>query len=167
MLAGLAGLCLARPGHAQSEPPKQIGTAKQWTAYTLGDSKTGICYVVTGPDRQEPAKLKRGDAHLLVTHRPGEKATNVVSIELGYAVTKGADAAVKIDKQSFSFFTDRETAWTRDAETDKAVVTAMTKAGELVIKAKSAKGNETTDSYALAGFPEALAMIDKACKVKR
>jgi hypothetical protein len=29
------------------------------------------------------------------------------------------------------------------------------------------KGSTTTDTYSLAGFAEALALIDKACDVKR
>ena len=50
---------------------------------------------------------------------------------------------------------------------DKAVVTAMAKGKELTIKAKPTKGADVSDTYVLAGFGEALAAIDKACKVKR
>jgi len=36
-----------------------------------------------------------------------------------------------------------------------------------VVKATPQKGPATTDTYSLAGFAQALAMIDKACEIKR
>jgi hypothetical protein len=36
-----------------------------------------------------------------------------------------------------------------------------------VVKASPRKGHSTTDTYSLAGFSKALAMIDKACDIKR
>jgi invasion protein IalB len=148
--------------------PKQLGEFHGWTAYTMNDGKSEICYVVGSPKVQEPAKTKR-DAHLLVTHRPADKAFNVVSVEPGpnFAFAKGADVTVAVDRQSFAFFTAADTAWSRDSETDKAVVTAMSKGKELTVKAKPAKGSDIADTYALTGFGEALGAIDKACKVKR
>ena len=43
----------------------------------------------------------------------------------------------------------------------------MAKGKQAVVKGAPAKGQPTTDSYALAGFKQALAMIDKACGIKR
>ena len=153
---------------APAPAPKQLGEFHGWTAYTMTDGKSEICYVVGAPKAQEPAKLKR-DAHLLITHRPSDKAFNVVSVEPGpnFAFAKGADVTVAVDKQSFAFFTAADTAWSRDSDTDKAVVTAMSKGKELTVKAKPAKGADIADTYALAGFGDALGAIDKACKVKR
>jgi hypothetical protein len=147
--------------------PKLLGEYKGWSAYTLSEAKGDICYVVSEPKKSDPAKLKRNGVHLLVTHRPGDKQFNVVSIELGYTAAKDSNAAVDIDKTKFDFFTDRQMAWARDSETDKAAVTAMAKASDFTIKAKPAGGGETTDLYMLAGFADALQQIDKACKVKR
>lgn len=170
VLAALPLLVSAVPATsaATAATPKQLGEFHSWTAYTMSDGKGEICYVVGAPKAQEPAKTKR-DAHLLVTHRPSDKAFNVVSVEPGpnFAFAKGADVTVAIDKQSFDFFTASDTAWSRDSDTDKAVVTAMSKGKELTIKAKPAKGADISDVYALAGFGDALVAIDKACKVKR
>ena len=41
------------------------------------------------------------------------------------------------------------------------------KAKQVVVRATPQKGPATSDTYALAGFPKALALIDKACGVKR
>ncbi|MDB5358974.1 MAG: hypothetical protein JWO51_271 [Rhodospirillales bacterium] len=153
---------------APAAAPKELGEFHGWTAYTMTDGKGEICYVVGAPKTQEPAKAKR-DAHLLITHRPSDKAFNVVSVEPGpnFAFAKGTDVTVAVDKQSFAFFTSADTAWSRDSDTDKAVVIAMSKGKELTVKAKPAKGADISDTYALAGFGDALGAIDKACKVKR
>jgi hypothetical protein len=91
----------------------------------------------------------------------------VVSVEAGYEYAPKADVSLMIDKQNWSFFTDKETAWARDADTDRAIVTAMARGRQLIVKGKSQRGVATTDIYALEGFGDALALIDKACKVKR
>jgi len=147
--------------------PKLLGEFKDWAAYTMVEPRGEICYAVSKPKKAEPAKTKRGEAHLLVTHRPSEKQNNVVSVELGFPTVKDSSATVMIGKDKFDFFTDKQTAWTRDSDTDKAVVTAMARSSDFTAKVKPAAGGEASDSYSLAGFSDALAQIDKACKVKR
>ena len=50
---------------------------------------------------------------------------------------------------------------------DKAVTEALDKGKRASLKASSARGANTTDRYALDGFKDALAAIDKSCGVKR
>jgi hypothetical protein len=158
---------VAAAGPAPVVEPKLLGEYKDWAAYTMVEPRGEICYAVSKPKKVDPAKMKRGEEHLLVTHRPAEKQNNVVSVELGYTAAKDSTAAVMIGKDKFDFFTDKQTAWTRDSDTDKAVVTAMARGSDFVAKAKPPAGGETTDAYSLTGFSDALAQIDKACKVKR
>jgi len=157
----------AKPAAPASTAPRQIGTSKSWTAFVVSDSGGLVCYAVTDPRATDPVKLVRSRPHLLVTHRTAEQATNVVSIEAGYDYLTKADVTVAIDKHDFTFFTDKETAWARDADTDKAIVEAMLKGRQLIVKGKSQRGVATLDTYTLDGFKDALAQIDKACKVKR
>jgi hypothetical protein len=151
----------------QPAGPKQIGAAKRWTAFEVKDAGGLVCYLVADPSATDQTKLKRGRPHLLVTHRTADQAANVVSIEAGYEYAPKAEVSLTIDKQNWTFFTDKETAWARDADTDRAIVAAMAKGRQLIVKGKSLRGVATTDTYALEGFSEALALIDKACKVKR
>lgn len=157
----------AAPASAEPPPPKLLGTYADWQAYTMTEGKGEICYAVSKPKKLEPVKAKRTEVHLLVTHRPADKQNNVVSVELGYPAAKDSNAAVLVGKDKYDFFTKEQTAWARDSETDKNVVTAMARGTALVAKAKPASGSETIDTYSLAGFSDALAQIDKACKVKR
>jgi hypothetical protein len=167
LAAALLGLLAAAPAFAQAPVPKLLGEYKDWAAYTMSEPKGAICYAVSKPKKLEPAAMKRGEAHLLVTHRPAEKQNNVVSVELGYNAAKDSKAEVMVGKDKFDFFTDKQTAWARDSDTDKTVVTAMARGADLTAKAKPAAAGETSDTYSLAGFSDALAQIDKACKVTR
>jgi|SRR5580658_247602 hypothetical protein len=167
LAASLLGLLAIASARAETPAPKLLGEYRDWAAYSMAGARGDICYAVSKPKKLEPAKMKRAEAHLLVTHRPAEKQNNVVSVELGYNTAKDSTASVLVGKDRFDFFTEKQTAWARDSDTDKAVVTAMARASDLMAKAKPAAGGETTDAYSLAGFSDALAQIDKACKVKR
>jgi hypothetical protein len=103
----------------------------------------------------------------MITHRPGENATNVVSFEAGYPFKEGTEVELTIGGKKFSLFTDKDTAWAPDAATDKAVTEALAKAKRAVVKGTSSRGTATVDIYTLGGLPQALAAIDKTCNVSR
>jgi hypothetical protein len=149
------------------EPPKRLGAVESWVAYASTEKGGQICYVVGQPTKSEPATVKRDPIHLLVTHNTADKTANVVSFIAGYKFKDGSDAPLTVGDKSFDLFTKDDTAWARDAATDKAIVAAMLKGKQAVIKGSSAKGTATTDTYNLAGFNKVIEEIDKACKVKR
>lgn len=146
---------------------QHLGGAQGWQAYSDTIRGGKVCYLVGEPSKSEPAGLKRGKIFASVTHRPAEKVANEVSFTAGYAFKEGSDAELAVDGKKFSLFTNKDAAWSRDAATDKAVVQAMARGKEAVIKGTSARGTATSDVYSLAGFGQALALIDKACGVKR
>jgi Invasion associated locus B (IalB) protein len=154
---------------APSQPaqPQRLGAAQSWTAYSAREKSGQICYIVGEPTKSEPANIKRDSVHLLVTHNTADKTSDVVSFITGYAFKEGSAPDLDIGGKKFSLFTKDDTAWARDAATDKAIVEAMLKAKQAVIKGNSARGTTTTDTYALAGFGQVLGEIDKTCKVKR
>lgn len=167
-IASLAAL-QAGPARAAAKTeaaPKSLGSEKDWSAYVAGEKPALVCYVVGHPAKSQP-KVTRGRIALQVTHRPAEKAFNVVSFELGYTAKPGSSADLDIDGKKFALFTSKDAAWTADAATDKAVTIALEKGRQAVLKATSDHGTATTDSYALEGFGHVLSLADKACNVKR
>lgn len=161
----------AKPAQAQqAQPaslpaPRRLGGAESWVAYASSEKSGQICYVVGQPAKSEPASKR--DAHLLVTHNQADKTTNVVSFIAGYKFKDGSDAQLAIGDKNFSLFTKDDTAWARDSATDKAIVGAMLKGKQAVIKGTPAHGAATTDIYSLTGFTQVVGEIDKACNVKR
>ncbi len=163
-----AGLFTAASlSHAHAEDTTTLGNFQDWDAYSTGQGKEQICFVASNPKKTEPAKLKRKEPRLLVTHRPADKQIASVSAIIGAALNADVDSALKVGKESIDLAPVEDTGYPRDAANDKKAVSAMLKAKEAVVKGKLPKGVETTDTYSLAGFPEALAAIDTACKVKR
>jgi Invasion associated locus B (IalB) protein len=145
----------------------KLGGAQGWEAYVDTARGAKICYLIGKPSKSEPEKIKRGQVFASVTHRPAEKRFNEVNFTSGYLFKDGSDAELSIDGKKFSLFTSKDGAWTRDAATDKAVVEALARGRQAIIKGTSARGTATTDTYSLAGFSKALEDIDKACGVKR
>lgn len=170
-LPAFAALCLAvapLSAYAQDmSKPTSLGAAKDWSAYTATEKSTLVCYVVGHPAKSQPVNAARKRVDLQVTHRPGDKALNVVDFELGYTAKPGSSAELDIDGKKFALFTNKESAWASDAATDKVVTGALAKGKHATLKATPEHGANTTDTYTLAGFGQALALADKACNVKR
>lgn len=185
MLALLFALAPAHAAHKKKKPmpatapaeapaPKtetsaaeQLGQSGSWTAYQAKDGTGQVCYVVGQPEKTEPAGAARKPPMAMVTHRPGEKIANVVSFVEGYPIKPGSDVSIDIGGSKFDLFTKDDSAWARTAELDRMIVTTLGKAKRVVVRGEPQKGPTTTDTYALAGFAKALALIDKACGVKR
>jgi hypothetical protein len=146
---------------------RSLGRSDGWAAYASQDKTGRVCYVVGQPQKSEPAGSGRKAPMAMVTHRPAEKITNVVSFVEGTPLKDGSDVALDIDGSKFELFTKDDGAWARTAELDKAIVTALAKGKAVVVKGVPQKGSPTTDIYPLAGFAKALALIDKACGVER
>src|SRR3546814_6863784 len=80
----------------------------------------------------EPAKAEgnytaRGKIHAMVTHRPGEQRTDEVSIQAGYVYKEASPVEVDVGGLKVRLFTEGESAWTVDKDSDKKLVQAMIK----------------------------------------
>jgi Invasion associated locus B (IalB) protein len=146
---------------------RSLGKFDSWTAYASHDSTGRVCYLVGKPTKSAPAGFARKAPMAMVTHRPTEKITNVVSFVEGYPLKEDSVVALDISGGKYELFTKDDSAWARTSELDKTIAGALAKGKQAVVKGVPRKGSETTDVYALAGFAQALAAIDKACGVKR
>jgi hypothetical protein len=173
----ISALCLASapalvsaaeaPKPAAPEGPKSLGSSKNWGAYSAGSGKTIVCYMVGKPVKTLPVNPTRGRVDAHVTHRPGENADNVVNFALGYETKANSKAELDIDGKKFPLFTNKDSAWAADAATDKAITQALGRGKQAVLKATSARGTNSIDTYSLEGVGKALELIDGTCKVKR
>jgi invasion associated locus B (IalB) protein len=157
----------ARHAAPATSPTRKLGGAGAWSAYFFKEKAARVCYLVGEPKKAEPAAEKRKTPMAMVTHRPEEKVFNVVSFVEGYPLKQGSDVALDINGTKFSLFTNGDTGWARTADLDRTIVMAMAKGREATVKGTPQRGAPTTDLYSLTGFSQALALIDKACGVKR
>jgi len=159
---GLVAAVSAQPALAQE--PKQIGKFGSWTAMTFQEDGHTACYVMSEPTRKEGNYTRRGEVYLLITHRPAQKSTGVVSFTAGYDYKPDGTVKVDVDGTGFDLFTKDDTAWARDGD-DAKIVNAMVTGKTLVLSGESARGTKTVDTYSLTGFGKALQAINKACEV--
>jgi hypothetical protein len=148
-------------------PTERLGSVEGWTAYSYRDKGGTVCYLAGSPQKSEPAGKKRKQPLAMVTHRPAENAANVVSFVEGYPLKNSSDVSLDIDGTKFDLFTKGDSAWARTSDLDKTIVEAMMKGKQAVVKGTPQNGPPTADTYSLAGLTQAVAMIDKACDVKR
>jgi len=143
-----------------------IGRFGEWEAFHQGKGRKKVCYVASIPKKSKGKYKKRGDIQAFVAHHPNVKVLNEVSFNAGYTYRKGSEVKVVIGKKSFSLFTKDDTAWARDKKTDFALVHAMERGADLVVKGVSSRGTRTTDIYSLKGFTAAYKAMNKVCGVK-
>ena len=169
ILSGLSVITPAVPAAAAatSAASQRLGSAEGWTAYAYKEKSGQVCYLAGEPQNSEPANAKHKPPTAMVTHRPDGKVANVVSFVEGFPLKEGSSAALDIGGTKFDLFTKGDSAWAATSDLDKTIVEAMAKGKQAILKATPQKGKPTTDTYSLAGFSQALAMIDKACGIKR
>jgi len=149
---------------AASPNPVEIGSFKDWTAYSYGNGPKKICYMTSRPKKSEPKLDKRGQPHVMVTHRPADKALNEVSVTAGFPLKADSKVIATIDKSKFEMFVKGDKAWSE--KDDAKLVEAFKKGETMDVRGQPEKGAAVLDPYSLSGFGAALAAINKACNVK-
>lgn len=143
--------------------PRLIGTYGDWNAYVLSEGTGKVCYMTSMPKKAEGNYTRRGDIYALVTHWPSENSRDVFSYVTGYAYKTGSDVTLKIDSDRFILFTQDETAWAQDADTDRKISMAIRKGSNMVVTGTSSRGTKTTDTFSLKGSSAAYSAISKEC----
>lgn len=159
MLSGIAGA-------VQASEPRLLGEYGDWKAYVFMENNNKVCYMVSQPKKDEGNYSKRGDIFALITHRPAENSRNVFSYIAGYAYQAGSEVTVKVNNQTFKLFTQDDSAWAPDQNTDNKLADAIKRGNALVVQGTSSRGTLTTDTYGLKGSSSAHKAISDECGVR-
>ncbi|MEC9346966.1 MAG: invasion associated locus B family protein [Pseudomonadota bacterium] len=143
--------------------PQKIGDFRDWSAWLYRDGDTKVCFITSEPKRSQPDNVRRGDIRFNVAHRPTEGVEGEVSMIVGYPFEANSAATARIDGTTVTLRTDGERAWTSVPADDQKLVNGMKAGLEMVVRGKSSRGTETTDTYSLLGFSAAFGAINKAC----
>ena len=154
----------AKKDAAPSAKPTLVGTFGDWGAYEAQGAKSKICYALAQPKERTPAALKRDQAYIFISSRPGEGVRNEVSVIMGLPLKEGSgDAKAEVGTTTFDLVTKGQNAWMKNAAQEGQLIDVMKKHGRLVVKAPGAKGALATDSYSLSGLGQALDRVAKDC----
>ena len=147
---------------ASANTPKSTGKYKNWESFTAQTDKGKICFAQTMPTKRAPASIKREKSKLFVTFRPSENIKDEVSLTSGHDY-KSSTVTASSGKKRYSFFSQKNFAWLLDDQEEQKFIKLMKRATNLIVKARTTKGAETTDHYSMMGFTKAYNTAKKTC----
>ena len=143
-----------------------LGQFGEWGAYKATPGGKKICFALSKPTTatSQPAGRNRDPSYAFVSTRPAEKVKNEVSVIVGFPQKPGQDATATIGSAHYAMYTQNDGAWVKNAAEEAQMVETMRKNADLVVKAESARGTKTTDTYSLKGIAQALDRVAEECK---
>ena len=147
---------------AIANTPRSTGKYKNWESFTVETDKGKICFAQTIPTKRAPASIKREKSKLFVTFRPSESIKDEVSLTSGHDY-KSSTVTASSGKKRYSFFSQKNFAWLLDDQEERNFIKLMKKATNVIVKARTTKGAETTDHYSMMGFTKAYNTAKKLC----
>jgi hypothetical protein len=147
---------------ANANTPKSTGKYKNWESFAVETDKGKICFAQTKPTKRAPSSIKRNESKLFVTFRPAETIKDEISLTSGHDY-KSSTVTVSSGKRNYSFFSQKNFAWLLDDQEEQKFIKLMKKATDIIVKARTAKGAETTDHYSMMGFTKAYNTAKKTC----
>tara|TARA_B100001093_G_C26704408_1_gene960557 strand:+ start:711 stop:1211 length:501 start_codon:yes stop_codon:yes gene_type:complete len=142
--------------------PRSTGKYKNWESFTTETDKGKICFAQTIPTKRAPASIKREKSKLFVTFRPSENIKDEISLTSGHDY-KSSTVTASSGKRKYSFFSQKNFAWLLDDQEEQKFIKLMQKATNVIIKARTTNGAETTDHYSMMGFTKAYNAAKKTC----
>ena len=142
--------------------PRSTGKYKNWESFTAQTDKGKICFAQTIPTKRAPASIKREQSKLFVTFRPSENIKDEVSMTSGHDY-KSSTVTASSGKKRYSFFSQKNFAWLLDDQEERGFIKTMKRATNVIVKARTTKGAETTDHYSMMGFTKAYNTAKKTC----
>ena len=148
--------------NASAVTPRSTGKYKNWESFVAETDKGKICFAQTVPTKRAPAAVKREKSKLFVSFRPAEEIKDEVSLTSGHDY-KTSSVTASSGKRKYSFFSQKDFAWLLDDQEEKKFIQLMKKATDIIVKARTTKGAETTDHYSMMGFTKAYNTAKKTC----
>jgi invasion protein IalB len=170
--------------------PSLVATFGDWNVFVSQTPRGRICYALAQPKTRAPDGLKRDPGYAFISDRPAEGVRNEVSFIMGFDVSGGTQSEAKgdakskrrdrsdrkaksvagplasIGEETFDLLPKGADLWVKNAAREGALIAEMKKGATLEIRAASLKGNESTDSYSLSGFSQAMERLQKECPGK-
>jgi invasion protein IalB len=173
----LAAAALALPSNASSQPKPANPTAQatllgqygDWGAYSATPGGQKVCFALSKPTSSVDTPPNRRTAanavYLFISTRPAEKVSNEISVLVtGYVFKPNTEASVVVGTSNFAMYTQNDGAWVKNAAEESKLIEAMRKGADVVIKATTSRGTQTTDTFSLKGIGQAVDRVAQECR---
>ena len=140
-----------------------------WGAYTATPGGQKVCFALAKPsssvDNPPNRRTAANTVYIFISTRPAEKVNNEISVLVGgYVFKPNSEASVAVGAASFAMYTQNDGAWVKNAAEEAKLIDTMRKGADVVIKATTARGTQTTDTFSLKGIAEAIKRAGDECK---
>ena len=168
----LPSAAMAQPKPASTNPTAQatlLGQYGDWGAYTASPGGRKVCFALSKPTSQVDNPPNRRTAantvYMFVSTRPDEKVNNEISLLVtGYAFKANTEATMTVASGGFPMYTQNDGAWVKNAAEEAKMIETVRKGADIVIKATSSRGTQTTDTFSLKGASQAIDRASQECK---
>jgi invasion protein IalB len=168
--------CLAVPSWTVAQPKPASPTAQatllgqygDWGAYAATPGGQKVCFALSKPtassDNPPNRRTAANAVYMFISTRPAEKVSNEISMLVtGYVFKPNSEASVAVGGTTFAMYTQNDGAWIKNAADEAKMLETMRKGGDVVIKATTSRGTQTTDTFSLKGISEAVDRASQDC----
>lgn len=151
----IVGMAVMGSAASAEESTNRVAADTAWSVFVEDDPKE--CWAVSAPRETvntrggSPVQVRRGDILLFATYRPGRDVPQI-SFTGGYPFAPDSTVDVTIGNTEFQLFVDGQWAWAGSPEEDQRLFQAMRAGADAVVRARSARGTDTRDTFSLFGF---------------
>jgi len=145
-----------------------VDSKSDWSVFV--ENEPHRCWIVSKPTKTvntrggKPVVVNRSDIRFFVTYMPVNSVRGEVSFTGGYPFKPDTPLTLTVGSSTYKMYPDGEYAWPESAAVDTKIRSSLKRGASAVVKAQSARGTQTTDTFSLVGFTAALAEAEKRCK---
>ncbi|MES2441978.1 MAG: invasion associated locus B family protein [Pseudomonadota bacterium] len=150
----IAALALALILQAGREP---LGVFDGWGAFR--DASPRRCFAIAEPIQ----KHEQSKPFVSIATWPGDRVHNQLHVRLSRARAPSARVTLSIGERRFDLVAGEADAWSPDARTDAAVVSAIREGRSMSVETVAATGAPFADTYALKGAATAIDAAALGC----
>jgi hypothetical protein len=163
-IATFALIALFASAAAAQQAAERVDTFSDWSVYVANSANGRVCFALSQPVETAPTGVNRDAIYFMLSTWPIGNITNEAFIVIGYPFANESTVTVTIDDtDTFEFFTFDDGAWLRDLTQEDALVVAMQRGIEMVVRGRSQRGTDTTDRYSLRGVTAAINRVAQEC----
>ena len=134
-----------------------LGVFDSWGAFR--DASPRRCYAIARPVE----KHSESQPFASIATWPGQALRNQLHIRLSRTRNPNARVTLSIGERRFELVAGEADAWSPDARTDAAVVSAIREGRSMSVETVSAGGSPFADTYALKGAATAIDAAALGC----
>jgi hypothetical protein len=134
-----------------------------WSLYADTATPKQVCFIASAPQAVEPIGANRGPIYFYISAWPADGIKAEPSVKVGYPVNAQKDMTVTIGSDTFKLFSKEERGFVADPGDEVKLIEAMKKGSTAIVRATSARGTNTADTYSLSGITNALNKMAEVC----